>query len=609
MNKRTVVRLELIVLAVIVVLLLYRVTTSGEQAEGLVSFEEVDVAELHHEAFRSTKPVTVYLEATGSFASADAPELAAYAWILRRNDRRVVWSMTEATPARHRGTLAEAADSLVLEPGTYDVFFTSYGNENVSHARGSFWSLFTGGRRAWRNDQNEWQLSLRLSPDAPHDAVEYVGDDERELAPAGPGLLWTSAPAEGHGSQEFMFRVERPVRLGVYALGEIDATEPMDYGWIENVVTGERVWELRLDNTEPAGGWAVNRRFEGELTLIPGLYRAAYRTDARQSFDDWVGNPPFDPAGWGLTLFVRGERGRSSVAAFDPWKDTEPLLAMVGIRNDEERVARFVVAEPAAFVVYAQGEIGSSAYDYGWIENDTTGEVVWQMSRERSREAGGDDNNRVETAFLRLEPGSYTAHYRTDDSHAFGDWSNGTPEHPERWGLTLFPYDATSRGAVTIVEEAAAHPEGAHAAVHASPDLPPEPPVPPVPMLGTGREVIRATGLGGNEKRDLSFQLEEPARLHVVALGEISLSGRYDYGWIDDATTGRTVWEMTWGNTEAAGGDDRNRRFDGIIELPRGRYVAHFRTDFSHHFGDFGDRAPVNPEAWGITIEKLDVER
>jgi len=89
-------------------------------------------------------------------------------------------------------------------------------------------------------------------------------------------------------------------------------------------------------------------------------------------------------------------------------------------------------------------------------------------------------------------------------------------------------------------------------------------------------------------------------------VGELSISGRYDYGWIERTGTGEVVWEMTWEHTRPAGGDARNRRADTTLTLTPGSYTAHFRTDFSHAYGQFEYPAPDEPEAWGLRIERLD---
>lgn len=608
MRKRFIVRLQLLALFVVLLLLVYRVVSGPPVPNGVVVFADLEADRLHHAAFRLSGPDTLLVEATGSFEGEAEAALAAYAWILRRDDRSVAWRMDGAAARRERGTLAETVDTLRLKDGTYDVYFTTYGNRRESWHEGSFWERLTGTSGVWRNDARKWSLVVRSLTGA-GDRVEKLGGEDREaLAPQGELLLWTSAPMAGFEAKSHLFEVRRPVTVRVYAVGEIDASTQMDYGWIDNVVTGERLWEMKLDNTEHAGGWAVNRRFEGTLALAPGIYRAAYETDARQSYDDWVSNPPFDPAGWGLSLFAEGEPARQAVAAFDPWQTRRPVVQLTEAGNGVLFTAALAVHQPVRLLAYAAGEIGSSPYDYAWLQNDATSERVWEMTRDASEPAGGDDNNRVEMAFLTLAPGTYTLAYQTDDSHAYGDWRNGEPAHPARWGVTLFPVAASlEAGAVEVLaQERRSRRDAPEAPGMAGLPVAPAPPdVPPPPALGEGQGLLQATRLGADERREIPFQLTDDADLHVYALGEISLSGRYDYGWIERAGSGEVVWEMTWQNTRPAGGDDRNRLFDGVVRLEAGRYVAHFRTDFSHNHGDFGDRAPQNAEAWGITIEKL----
>ena len=59
---------------------------------------------------------------------------------------------------------------------------------------------------------------------------------------------------------------------------------------------------------------------------------------------------------------------------------------------------------------------------------------------------------------------------------------------------------------------------------------------------------------------------------------------------------------MTGRNTMDAGGANKNRRFDGLVELPAGEYVVHYVTDDSHSFDQWNQEAPFEAERWGITI-------
>jgi len=101
------------------------------------------------------------------------------------------------------------------------------------------------------------------------------------------------------------------------------------------------------------------------------------------------------------------------------------------------------------------------------------------------------------------------------------------------------------------------------------------------------------------------FVLDRPAEVRVYALGESSGGRMADYGWIEDARTGRTVWEMTYRTTLAAGGAAKNRRFDGVLTLPAGEYTLRYETDGSHAFGSWNAAPPDSPELWGITLTRV----
>lgn len=605
MRKRKIVRLQLIALVAVLLLVLYRVFEGPPRPKGAVVFTDVEPEQLKHAAFTLEAPDTFVVTATGSFEpAATPPSLAAYGWVLRREDRSVAWVMTAERAVRGRGTLAEATDTLHLAPGTYDVYYTSYGNRRGAVRGRPFWERFTRPESSWRNDSRKWSLVLRSLTDARDRFALLKGEEQDVRAPRGEGLLWSTAPMQGRRTEEFLFDVQRPANLRIYAVGEIDNRQ-MDYGWIENVLTGARVWEMTDANTEPAGGWEVNRRYEGTLALAPAIYRAVFTTDARQSSRGWVGNPPFDPAAWGMSLFASDAASARAMASFDPWQARRPLVRLTEAGSGALYIAQFEVRRPVRLIAYGTGEIGGSPYDYAWIKNNDRDERLWEMTRETSHHAGGDDNNRYEMAFLSFEPGTYSLYYQTDDSHAYDDWHHEKPDHPDRWGVALFPVPADfDTSAVRILGVTRQH-DGEKAAAPGVPEAPAVAEGPPPPPLGSGTRMLRATGLGGETRKEIPFSLTDQATLHIYALGEISLSGRYDYGWIERADNGEIVWEMTWQNTTPAGGDDRNRLYDGVVELPRGAYVVHYRTDFSHHFGDFGDRTPANPSAWGITIEKL----
>ncbi|MGD8518301.1 MAG: hypothetical protein PVG54_15155, partial [Anaerolineae bacterium] len=87
--------------------------------------------------------------------------------------------------------------------------------------------------------------------------------------------------------------------------------------------------------------------------------------------------------------------------------------------------------------VYAIGQLqGPSMVDYGFVEDATTGQIVWQMYPFETESAGYVQNRRADRP-LTLPAGAYRLHYHSDASHAFDDWGDRPPSH-RFWGISLF---------------------------------------------------------------------------------------------------------------------------------------------------------------------------
>ena len=596
MTKRQIVRVELIALAVVGGLLLARALAGPPRPEGLVVFTDLEARALRQAAFEVERPTRVVIDATGSYGRTSesfvADPLAAYGWLMRDGEAEPFWHMASAARPG-RGTLAFAHDTLSLPPGRYEAFFASYGNEVSSG--GSLIARLFGAEQPWRGDGSKWSMVLRPLGDG--EGAKRLHDDAPDVQALRERFFWHAAPVRSGEAPAQLLEVKRATDVRVEAAGEI-GEEREDYGWIERVPSGDVVWEMAKANTQLAGGADVNRRFDGTVTLEPGLYRAAFQTDASHAYDDWRANPPFRPDAWGLALAPATPADRDAVVPFDPWTSRPLLIAIDSVREDAFVRAQFAVGRPLPTVVQALGELRrDEAFDYAWIEDDA--EEVWKMEWAVSQPAGGASKNRQATAFLTLDPGTYTLYYRTDGSHDFGEFNADAPEHPGRWGVALFAQGGPPPDSAAFRVLGVARSEG---------ERPDDPPMSPAPPLGTGERLLEATRLGNDADVRQAFTLEETSTLRIRAVGEISFEGqRYDYGWIERLPDGETVWEMTERNTRPAGGHDTNRRFDGTVTLEPGRYVARFKTDpVSHAYGDFDRDAPDDPEAWGITVERAE---
>jgi hypothetical protein len=92
--------------------------------------------------------------------------------------------------------------------------------------------------------------------------------------------------------------------------------------------------------------------------------------------------------------------------------------------------------------------------------------------------------------------------------------------------------------------------------------------------------------------------------VRVFAQGEGDGGGggrMYDYGWVEDAATGKVVWEMKAPETAHAGGAGKNRKLDAPLSLPAGRYRLRYKSDDSHSFDNW-NALPPDINFWGIAL-------
>ena len=90
----------------------------------------------------------------------------------------------------------------------------------------------------------------------------------------------------------------------IFAIGEGQAGEMFDYGWIEDVDKGVRVWEMQEAGTAHAGGADKNRKVDVVITLPAGNYKLRYKADDSHAFDHWNSLPP-DINFWGIAVYKK----------------------------------------------------------------------------------------------------------------------------------------------------------------------------------------------------------------------------------------------------------------------------------------------------------------
>jgi hypothetical protein len=370
--------------------------------------------------------------------------------------------------------------------------------------------------------------------------------------------------------------------------------QPMTvYAWLLDSRTRRTVWVMELDETEAGSG--RQRQAEQSVSVDPGRYElylfsgygwAANRERLAQEEDrdeEWwkrvfSGRRTLDDIREDLEA-CRVTVSAPELTTFDVTAEIEGSLIRLDGIGDSQRVTRgFTLDRTTHLRIYSLFEMARDAHeaaDYGWIVNAETREVVWHPGESRSARAGGGEKNRLIDTEIELPAGRYVLHFGTDDSHSFSQFNVAAPFDPLNWGITLLP------GA------------GFDAATFSTFD----------PTDGP-RPLIEFARTGDDEFHEQAFELTRDSSLHIYAVGEYDYDDDqfYDHGWIVDAETGDRVWEMTGRNTKGAGGAEKNRMFDGIVDLPRGRYVLYFVSDGSHSFDNWNSAQPFDPQAWGVRV-------
>lgn len=143
---------------------------------------------------------------------------------------------------------------------------------------------FTEDQRRVIREGNDADTSLNLMRSRPV-MFQVVGATNKANESRGPG------------------RIDLHADILIYGLGEARDGQLVDYGWLENVETGARVWEMTFENTEYAGGDARNRKRVSRITLPPGVYQLHYRTNDSHAFTAWEAAAPEYDHLYGITMF------------------------------------------------------------------------------------------------------------------------------------------------------------------------------------------------------------------------------------------------------------------------------------------------------------------
>ncbi len=510
-------------------------------------------------------------------------------WILNADTRAVVWSLKPETSRSRDIEVQKVHEKVELPKGTYEVYYASYPMFKSER----FW-------HGHRRDRSHGFLSSFFEWIFDHDRWDDYDYDRHlyrdfMIVVKGEGTLLNEDQIDklnkefknkyfifldGRSDDLYLtqgFELDKPVRMEINMAGEARDDGDYDYGWITNLDNHQRVWTFDYDKSEAAGGADKNVKISEDIELPAGKYLAVYVTDDSHSPADWNSMPPDDPAFWGMGIKPADPQMIASLKKFDYSQFTEKnqILSLAPVRDNDFELKGFTLTRPLKVRIYAIGEgRRGEMFDYGWIVNARNHKRVWEMDYRETVHAGGSQKNRMVDQVIDLEKGNYLAYYITDDSHSYRDWNTSPPFDPEHWGLTIYAAEDNFKASdVKDYQE------------ESDPSI-----------------LAKITEVRDDQYKNFEFTLDKDSEVRIYALGEGLHGDMYDYGWIEDAASGKIVWEMRYRNTERAGGARKNRMVDETVLLKKGKYKVFYETDDSHAFKDWNDAPPRDPVNWGITV-------
>ncbi len=392
-----------------------------------VIYKSTQAGENKHvrQPFVLTKPTAIRVYALGEMGNGNS--LADYGWIVNAKTRKREWQMlhNNTTPAGGANKNEKADEIITLPSGEYTLYYIT----DDSHS-------YVDWNSPPPDDPVNYGITLMVQNESDKGNFKLISKSSEDK-----NVIVQLIRTRRNETRNENFSLKEDAPLHVYALGEggLSGHKMADYGWIMDTRTRQRVWTMDIDRTEHAGGAEKNRIIDEVVTLPKGDYSVFYKTDDSHSYDDWNSSPPFDPEHWGITLSGVGDNFIMNTIEKNPARQSGVVAQIIHVGDNAKRTVTFKVDQPTRVKIYAIGEgQNREMFDYGWIENDRTSTVVWELTYSMTFHAGGGRKNRMVNTTLLLDKGEYTLHYVTDDSHSYDDWNSDPPDDPTMWGITVF---------------------------------------------------------------------------------------------------------------------------------------------------------------------------
>ena len=386
----------------------------------IVSFNKVGDRDSFEKGFSLKDDTELRIYAIGE---GEREESFDYFWIYDAATREPVFTMNY----RNADYAGGAKKNMVVE-------------ETIQLKRGDYLARFIS------DDSHSYEEWNALPPDDPYfwgatlwpassaDAENVI--PYREPKTASPLVDLTRVRDDELVSKGFTIKSTTDIR--VLCLGE-GSDHLVDYGWIIDANTREKVWKMKQYKTDHAGGAKKNRRASEVITLDKGDYIAYYSTDDSHSYNDWNSSPPQEEDLWGLSIWATDEADLNKITLFEPeeFKRENSLLEILMVRDDEYIRETFTLDSETRIRIMAMGE-GSDGdmYDYAYIK-DEDGRRVWEMEYHDTDHAGGARKNREINERITLDKGTYRVTYKSDGSHSYNRWNASPPSDEEMWGVII----------------------------------------------------------------------------------------------------------------------------------------------------------------------------
>jgi hypothetical protein len=564
-------------------------TTTASANEPFLNYNQIHPGDLKVTGLVIPTSTKVHIEATGVLLPHN-DDFNAYGWIINAQTRELVWMMDPYDSDRVRGNrmLRTIEADETLPAGKYEVYywcdeFNGWGF--VYSTKDDESGFLSGLSRIFDDKADDKDIEAAFEQCkftiAVAEGATGAGITTYEVSSGFPSALISLTRLGDTENLTRGFQLSKPSTIRIYSVfeGPESYESAVDVGWIVSTENRNRVWELTTEDADWAGGGKKNRVYDQEIELPAGKYVLHFMTDDSHSYEQFNVTPPIDPINWGITILPGRSFDRSAFSEFQPEGRGKALVNLTRVRDGDEVSQAFKLNKQSKVVVYAIGEYSQSDrefVDYGWIEEARTGKMVWTMTRTNTTHAGGGHKNRMADEEVSLPAGEYVVHFITDDSHAYRSWNAGAPGDARSYGISIYPGIGFKESDFSRIDEDDIKPSG---------DI-----------------LARLIRVRDDEERTEEFTLTKETTVHIYALGEGDGGTMADYGWIENLSNGRTVWEMTYRNTRAAGGASKNRLYNQTVNLPAGKYAVTFVTDGSHAYNSWNATKPKDASSWGITL-------